>query len=100
MTTPTTPLPQEPTASCEHRNFHADVRVTRIEDVGRFVAEVNIHCVECGTPFQFLGVEPGFNYEAPTVTLDGLEGNFPICPQRVRPTPFQGLQGYTVKGRN
>lgn len=86
--------------ACKHMNFDATVRVARIEDVGRFVAEVKIHCTECGTPFQFLGIEPGFNYEHPTVRLDGLEADLPICPQGVQPTPLQGLQGYSIKGHN
>lgn len=88
------------TEQCKHLNFHATVRVARIEDIGRFVAEVRIHCIECKAPFQFLGVQPGFNYESPTVSLDGLDGNFPICPQGMQPTPLQGLQGYTIKGTN
>lgn len=87
-------------STCPHMNFEATVAVARIEDVGRFVAEVKIHCIECGLPFQFLGIEPGFNYEAPTVALDGLLANLPICPQGVRPTPLQGLAGYTIKSTN
>jgi hypothetical protein len=81
-------------------NFDAKVAVARIEDIGRFVAEVRIHCADCGAPFQFLGVQPGFNYEHPTVSLDGLEASLPICPQGSRPTPLQGLSGYTIKGTN
>lgn len=87
-------------SACPHMNFDATVRVARIEDIGRFVAEVRIHCIECKAPFQFAGIEPGFNYEAPTVSLDGLEANLPIFPQGQRPTPLQGLMGYTVEGHN
>lgn len=87
-------------ADCKHMRFDANVAVGRIEDIGRFVAEVRIKCIECGAPFQFVGVAPGFNYDGPTVSLDGLEGNFPICPQGSQPTPLQGLQGYTIKGHN
>lgn len=87
-------------SACPHMNFDAKVSVARIEDIGRFVAEVRIHCIECKAPFQFLGVSPGFNYDAPTVTLDGLEANLPICPQGTQPTPLQGLQGYTIKATN
>jgi hypothetical protein len=81
-------------------NFDAKVAVARIEDIGRFVAEVRIHCADCGVPFQFLGVQPGFNYEHPTVSLDGLEADLPISPQGSQPTPLQGLSGYTIKGTN
>lgn len=86
--------------SCKHMQFFAAVKVARIEDVGRFVAEITVHCADCDTPFQFVGVAPGFNYDAPTVSLDGLDLSAPICPQGVQPTPLQGLQGYSVKGAN
>lgn len=84
--------------TCPHLSFYSVVRVARLEDIGRFVAEVKIRCRVCDTPFQFLGMPPGFNYEAPTVSLDGLEADLPICPQGAQPTPLQGLMGYTVKG--
>jgi hypothetical protein len=87
-------------AGCKHMNFEANVAVARIEDIGRFVATVKIHCTECGTPFQFLGVQPGFSYGHPTVRLDGLEADLPICPQGAQPTPMQGLMGYDLKGTN
>lgn len=86
--------------SCKHLNFHADCKVARIEDLGRFVLEVRVRCVDCKKPFQFVGVEPGFNYNAPTVSLDGLEGNFPITPEGQQPNPLQAAMGYTVKGMN
>lgn len=86
--------------SCKHMEFDASVRVARIDDVGRFVAEVKVHCTQCGVPFQFIGIQPGFDYEHPTVRLDGLEADLPICPQGTQPTPLQGLQGYTIKGHN
>lgn len=86
--------------TCVHMNFDATVKVGRIEDVGRFVAEIRIHCVECGKPFAFMGMQPGFNYEGPTVSLDGLEANLPIHPEGVRPNPLQKLMGYTIKGSN
>ena len=85
---------------CKHMNFDATVGVARMEDSGRFVAEVRIKCMECGVPFQFYGLQPGFNFDAPTATLDGLEANLPICPQGLKPTPLQGLQGYTIRGTN
>ena len=86
--------------SCEHKNFFAAVKVARVEDVGRFVAEITVHCADCDTPFQFMGVTPGFSYEGPRVSIDGLEAHLPICPQGTQPTPMQGLQGYDIKGHN
>lgn len=86
--------------TCEHKNFDAAVRVARIEDKGRFMAEIKITCRDCGTPFQFMGLEPGLNYNGATVSLDGLEANIGIHPQGVQPNPLQKLMGYTVKNHN
>lgn len=86
--------------TCQHMNFDASVAVARVEDIGRFVAEVKIRCTDCNTPFQFMGIEPGFSYDGPTVRLDGLEADLPICPQGTQPTPFQGLLGYSIKNTN
>jgi hypothetical protein len=86
--------------ACKHAEFEIVSRVAHVEDVGRYVLEMKIHCKGCNTPFQFLGVAPGFTYEHPTVRLDGLEIDLPICPQGARPSPLQGLMGYTIKGTN
>jgi len=83
---------------CEHHNFDADVRVARIEDKGRFMAEIRITCRDCGTPMQFMGLAPGLNFNGATVSLDGLELNVGIHPQGERPSPFQQLMGYTISG--
>jgi hypothetical protein len=66
---------------CVHDNFHADVRVARIEDVGKFVAEIRVTCVTCGEPFRFVGVPAGLSYAQPMVSIDGLELNAPIEPE-------------------
>ena len=55
--------------SCKHMNFEADVKVARIEDKGRFMAEIHIRCKDCGTPFQFMGLKPGFDFDGATVSL-------------------------------
>ena len=34
--------------NCTHMKFKADVKVARIEDKGRFVAEIHIRCIDCG----------------------------------------------------
>lgn len=92
--------PREDLTMCEHHNFDAAVRVGRIEDKGRFMAEIRITCRDCGTPMQFVGLEPGFNFDGATVSLDGLEANIGIHPHGQRPNPFQQLVGYSVKARN
>lgn len=86
--------------SCKHMNFEADVQVARIEDQGRFVAEIHIRCRDCGTPFQFMGLKPGFDFDGATVSLDGLEANIGIHPRGARPNPMQEMLGYSFKSTN
>ncbi len=77
--------------TCKHMDFHANVGVARLEDSGRFMAEITIHCAECGKPFQFLGLEPGIDTDGARVSLDGLEANIAICPEGTKPDPFQRM---------
>ena len=86
--------------SCKHMNFEASVNVARIENKGRFMAEIHIRCKDCGTPFQFMGLKPGFDFNGATVSLDGLEANIGIHPQGAQPNPLQQLMGYSVKCTN
>lgn len=85
---------------CRHHAFDANCRVARLEDTGRFMLEVRVRCIDCGTPFQFLGLPNGLNFDSATVSLDGLEANLAICPEGQRPSPMQTLMGYTVEKTN
>lgn len=66
---------------CEHKDFTADVQVNRLEDSGRFTADVRVTCAECRTPFRFIGLPAGVDLNSPTVSTDATEGRFPIAPQ-------------------
>jgi hypothetical protein len=68
-------------AACTHPEFSAQVKIARVEDVGKFVAEIAIACGVCGEPFRFVGVPAGLSYERPMVSIDGLELNAPIEPE-------------------
>jgi len=85
---------------CEHQSFDAAVRVARIEDKGRFMAEIRITCRDCGVPMQFMGLEQGLNLNGANVSLDGLEANIGIFPQGQRPSPMQEMLGYRVEAHN
>lgn len=76
---------------CKHHNFAARVGVARLEDIGRFMAEITVRCTDCDTPFQFLGLEPGLNLQGATCSIDGLEANIAIVPQGARPNPLQQM---------
>ena len=77
---------------CAHMTFSANVAVNRIEDKGRFAADIRIKCAECGLPFQFMGLEPGLDMNGARVSLDGLEARMAICPQGKVPSPMDGFQ--------
>ncbi|MGZ5988752.1 MAG: hypothetical protein ACXWLZ_06860 [Rhizomicrobium sp.] len=77
--------------NCEHHNFHAKVGVARLEDTKQFMAEITVHCTDCGTKFQFLGLEPGIDTQGARVSIDGLEANIAICPEGARPSPLQRM---------
>lgn len=78
---------------CVHMNFAAKVTVARIEDTGKFMADVTIKCADCGKPFVFLGLEPGLNMHGATVSIDGLEARMAIAPEGAHPNPFQKMIG-------
>lgn len=77
---------------CPHMNFSASVAVARIEDKGRFAADIRIQCADCGLPFQFLGLEPGLDSNGARVSIDGLEARMAISPQGQTPSPVDGWQ--------
>lgn len=61
-------------------NFEAQVDVNRIEDTGRFSADVRIKCAECGKPMRFIGLPMGLDMNGAAVSPDGTEGRFAIHP--------------------
>lgn len=70
-------------SGCDHKGFVAYVAVNRLEDTGRFSADVKIHCIDCKEPFRFLGLKAGSSPYEPLVSIDGLEARMPIEPQGI-----------------
>lgn len=66
--------------TCAHHNFDAQCRVARLENIGKFMLEVRIRCLDCGLPFQFVGLPPGLKFNGATVSVDGQEANLAIAP--------------------
>lgn len=66
---------------CKHESFVCEVMVNRIEDVGRFHADVRVVCDQCKTPFRFIGLPAGLDYNSPTVSVDATEARMPIAPK-------------------
>lgn len=83
--------------ACKHMNFKCDCKVGRMEDTGRFILEVKVFCAECSKPFQFLGLQPGMDFDGARVSIDGMEMVVGICPEGARPSPLAGmLRGYDI----
>jgi hypothetical protein len=66
---------------CTHEDFRSVVRIGRILDAGKYVAEVTVHCTRCGSPFRFIGVPAGVRWDGPAASIDGLELRAPIEPE-------------------
>ena len=82
--------------SCKHENFNAEVAVHRLEDKGVFMANIKIHCIDCGKKFQFQGLEPGLSLTGARVSLDGTEARINVCPEGEKPSPLQKLMGTQI----
>lgn len=85
---------------CSHYNFHARVNVNRIAmkeggPVVAFAADVTIKCVDCGVPFEFVGLPVGLSGYQATTGIDALEARMPIVPQGEK--PYAGQPGFSVK---
>lgn len=63
---------------CKHERFEANVDVNRLEDSGRFCADVRIHCGQCKEPFRFLGLPAGLDLNGAAVSVDGTEARLAI----------------------
>ena len=84
---------------CKHEIFECDCMVNRIEDVGRFSVDVRVKCVQCGTPFRFIGLPVGLDLNGASVSIDGCEGRFAIAPKGEVVTPLDSTKcgGFTVR---
>ena len=86
---------------CPHPDFQALVEVNRIEDVGRFQADVQIRCALCWTPFRFLGLRTGVDLAGARCSVDGATAHLAIAPKGEAPEPLPpgSVRGFDVEGR-
>ena len=91
---------------CEHNVFECNVNVNRIlkdeqsTEVMRFNADVRITCVECGTPFRFIGLPAGSDLNGAAVSIDGTEARLCIAPKGEVLSELEGTPvGFTVRKR-
>jgi hypothetical protein len=84
---------------CKHENFDCFCNVARIEDIGRFSVDVTVKCMDCGTPFKFLGLPLGLDLNGACVNFDGTEARLAIAPKGEAIPPIHGVEGFTVRAK-
>ena len=84
---------------CKHENFDASVEVNRLEDIGRFVADVKINCLDCGVPFRFIGLPAGVDINGAAVSADATEARLSIAPKGEVITSIEGGKptGFSIR---
>ena len=66
---------------CKHEGFSCDVAVNRLEDCGRFMADLSIKCDQCGIEMVFLGLPRGVDLKGAATNTSGTEARLAIHPQ-------------------
>ena len=74
---------------CLHENFQCRVDVVRLADDDkplRFLAEVGVECSQCGTVFEFEGIDfHGFRFNGPSLGVFSYPLTVPIKPAEIQP---------------
>ena len=84
--------------TCRHDSVSCILNFNRIEDVGRFMADIRIVCEKCHTPFRFVGLPAGMDYNSPCVSVDGCELRAPVAPRGEVLSEIEGTPiGFTVR---
>lgn len=87
--------------TCEHHAFKTIARIGRLlakegdTAAVAFTAELRITCVDCGEPFQFIGLPAGSSPVAPSVSVDGEEARMPIAPASGHASPLDVMAAAT-----
>lgn len=69
--------------SCAHEDFEAHVEINRLHEDGEdgphsFLADVTIHCVQCGEFFGFRGPPAGHSFREPRCRIDARQISLPL----------------------
>lgn len=71
---------------CKHFNFQSNARVGRLTDsdnsdeITGFTCDFKVVCIDCDTPFEFIGVSCGVSFTKPMANFDFTELRVPIRP--------------------
>jgi hypothetical protein len=82
---------------CDHPHFEAAVDVIRLQDSGRFAADVRIKCAACGIPMRFIGLPAGVDLNGAAVSVDATEARLAIAPKGEVIPPMEGPVGFSVR---
>ena len=82
---------------CKHTEFTSTVGVARLEDIGRFCAEIQITCAQCLTRMVFLGVPMGMDYNGARVSFGGHELRVGIHPENEPVPVIEGPTGFDIQ---
>lgn len=66
---------------CVHESFDALVAVNRLEDSGRFMADISIVCRDCGVSMVFLGLPRGVDLNGAATSPFGTELRAAVHPR-------------------
>jgi hypothetical protein len=71
--------------SCLHEQFECHCDVTRLTageggPINGYTADIRIKCIECGMPFEFVGVPGGYSHRQPMCSFDATKLRAPIRP--------------------
>ena len=85
--------------NCKHENFKANVTVNKLTDSGRFMADIRIHCNQCGEAFRVLGLPCGLDLNGAAVDVDGTELRIAIGTSETVANIVDGVcpVGFTVR---
>jgi len=89
--------------ACEHQAFLGDIEVNRLTDmptgskVVAYIADIMVHCRDCGERFVWVGVPTGVSPRIPMRSVDGFTLAAPLRPAGGDEAGLQGLPGFEVK---
>ena len=85
-------------SDCTHPDFDVFATINRIEDTGRFNADIQIVCAKCKKKFRFIGLPMGLDMNGAAVSPDGTEGRFAIHPvgEKVPGLPDDAPAGFQI----
>lgn len=89
-------------SKCDHLRFKVNAEVNRLTEANEvtvigYTADIRINCMDCGLPFEFIGVDAGMMPNKPMASVDAQELRAPIRPKGSLLLP--AIPGFTVRAQ-